>query len=191
MIMRTLFSHLNRKVILVAGLLLLSLNCSAQISGYFGWSRSEHRYFYLTNTSGYILNISWNIKNYQTGETRSGIYNIRPNETMNLGPETINWIWIKGEEITIIVDNSYSYQWVNDITDPEITDPEYPAIPFKGAHNKKLYDSDGNKLGSGIYYSTSNSFSYKGYTYDVVSSNNRHYTYQLAKNGSRLDAYFN
>lgn len=63
-------------------------------------------------------------------------------------------------------------------------------VNFGAGHNKSIYTSDGKRIGSGIFYSATGSFSYGGRSYDVVRSDYSHFRYQLSLHGRRQDAYF-
>ncbi|MBQ3186238.1 MAG: hypothetical protein IJB62_01605 [Alistipes sp.] len=58
---------------------------------------------------------------------------------------------------------------------------------FEGCHRISLYNEDGKKLGTGLYYTGTDKVRYNGSSYQVISSDNRHYNKKL----KGYDAYFN
>ena len=53
------------------------------------------------------------------------------------------------------------------------------SVSFRGVHHVTLYDEDGERLGKALYYTESQKVSHGGYSYDVVSSDNRNFRYKL------------
>lgn len=114
--------------------LLVCVMSFAQLNAQFDYGQDGHVYFYFMNSTQFHIPLTIIARNAQKNQSYKDKVTIWSGNTFIFGPN-LNWLWEKGESMTVIDASGQSYNWVCPYTDPYVLNANRGYSSYNNGYN--------------------------------------------------------